>query len=164
MKSMQWIKAIAPALGALVGTLLISACADKSWFSYTGWEARPDNRTPLQEGGPHSAVWHTDDLAIHYSYELHADRLDIEGEVVRQSRTKHFHQLKAWVSIHFLDANGIILETHRLWSQRGSDVYGGLHWGFKHSWALPADNRAVAFSFTGTAGSNDTTWDFWRTP
>jgi hypothetical protein len=151
-------------LTALLGMAVLNACAGKSWFSYTGWEAKPDNRTPLLEGGPHAAQWYTEDLAIHYRYELQGDRLNIEGQVIPQSRTKHFHQLKAWVSIHFLDANGTILETHRLWSQRGSDVYGGFRWGFKHSWELPPDKRAVAFSFTGTAGSKGTTWDFWRTP
>ena len=155
---------LAVVLATLLGAVFLQACTDKSWFSYTGWEAKPDNRTPLLEGGPHAAIWHTDDLAIHYRYELEGNRLNIEGRIERQNRTKHFPNLKAWVRIHFVDANGIILESHRLWSQRGSDIYGGLRWEFKHSWELPPGNRAVAFSFSGTAGDRDTSWDFWQTP
>jgi len=164
MKPMQWIKPMAPALAALASTLLISACADKNWFSYTGWAAKPDNRSALEEGGPHAAIWTTNDLAVYYRYELKDNRLDIEGRVVPQSRINNFPNLTAWVSIHFLDANGLIVTTHRLWSQRGSRTYGAYNWDFHHSWPLPPDNRAVAFSLSGQAGDNDTRWDFWYTP
>jgi hypothetical protein len=151
-------------LAAAVGALVVSACAGKNWFSYTGRETKPENRNALQQGGPHAAIWTTNDIELRYSYQLRDNRLDIEGQVVRQNRIKNFPNLTAWVSIHFLDANGIILETHRLWSQRGSDVYGGLQWQFRHSWPLPPGNQAVGFSFTGSAGDNDTSWDFWQTP
>jgi len=164
MKPKIWMKKIAVALAALAGMTLISSCAGKNWFSYTGWEAKPDNRSVLEKGGPHAAIWTTGDLALHYRYTLNDNRLDIEGRVVPQSRIKYFPSLTAWVSIHFLDADGVIVATHRLWSQRGSTVYGAVNWEFHHSWPLPPGDRAVAFSFSGHAGDNDTRWDFWRTP
>jgi len=161
---MKTITQIALAAATLAGMIFISGCADPSWFSYTGWEAKPDNRSALEEGGPHAAIWTSNDLALHYRYELKGNRLDIEGHVVPQNRIKHFPNLTAWVSIHFLDADGKIVATHRLWSQRGSRTLGGLNWDFHHSWPLPPGDRAVAFSFSGHAGDNDTRWDFWQTP
>lgn len=151
-------------LAGLAAAMALNACNGKSWFSYTGWETKPENRYEFKPGGPHAVIWRSPELDVHYRYRLEGNRLDIEGEVVRQNRIRNFHRLTAWVSIHLLDADGIILDTHRLWSQRGSDVYGGLRWGFRHSWQLPPENRAVGFSFSGVAGDQDTRWDFWQTP
>lgn len=151
-------------LALIAGAMMLSGCSGRSWFTYTGREAKPENRFVLKDGGPHTAVWHSPDLVLHYQYSLEGDLLEIEGRVVRQNRIKHFDRLTAWVSIHMLNTDGVILDTHRLWSQRGSDVYGGLRWTFRHSWRLPPDNRAVGFSFSGVAGDKDTQWDFWQTP
>jgi hypothetical protein len=153
-----------PLLTVLVAALTLTACAGRSWFSYNGWEAKPDNRYVLKQGGPHAVVWTSPELALHYRYRLEGDRLTMEGEVLRQGPIKHFSQLQAWVSIHLLDANGVILDTHRLWSQRGSSTYTGLRWNFQHTWQLPRGNEAVGFSFSGVAGSRGDTWDFWQTP
>lgn len=151
-------------VAGLLVAMVLSACTGKSWFSYTGWEAKPDNRYALKEGGPHGVIWRSNDLNVHYRYQLEGNRLDIEGQVVRQERIKSFSQLTARVNIHFLDADGVILDTHRLWSQRGSEAFYGLRWGFKHSWELPPGNEAVGFSFSGVAGDRGTDWDFWQTP
>ncbi|MBC2735990.1 MAG: hypothetical protein HF981_16655 [Desulfobacteraceae bacterium] len=167
MKTHISAKHITRLMGGLIIVLLLNGCAGGSWFSYTGREAKPENRFVLKEGGPHSVIWHSPDLDLHYRYHLEGNQLTVEGRVVRQNRIKHFSRLKAWVSIHILDANGIILDTHRLWSQNGSDVYGFLRWDFKKSWQLPPDNRAVGFSFSGVAGGggeNGSQWDFWQTP
>ena len=149
---------------ALLSILILSACGGKSWFSYTGWETKPENRFTLKEGGPHAVIWTSPDFELHYRYHLEGGRLTMEGLVIRQNRIKNFNRLQAWISIHMLDGDGIILDTHRLWSQNGSDVYGGLRWSFKKSWQLPSGNEAVGFSFSGNAGDNDTKWEFWQTP
>lgn len=164
---MKWgstIRKLPVYVALVVSTLILNACAGKSWFSYTGWQAKPDNRAALQDGGPHAAIWKTLDIGLHYRYVMEANHLEIEGKLIRQKRIKQFPDIVAWVSIHFLDENGIILDTHRLWSQRGSTVLWGIRWHFKHRFELPAGARAIAFSYSGTAGDNDTDWDFWRTP
>jgi hypothetical protein len=160
----QALKKAYPIYLVILSTLLLGACAGNNWFTYTGRETKPDNRYYLKEGGPHAVIWKSLDLNLHYRYRLEGNRLYVEGEVVRQNRIKHFHRLRAWVSVHMLDANGIILDTHRLWSQNGSDVYGFLRWEFKHTWELPPGNQAIGFSFSGKAGDKDTQWEFWRTP
>lgn len=157
-------KHLAEILALFLGALLLNSCSGGSWFTYTGREAKPENRFVLKEGGPYSAIWQSPDLELHYRYHLEGNQLYVEGRVVRQNRIKHFNQLRAWVNIHMLDENGIILDTHRLWSQNGSNVYGFLRWDFHKSWQLPPGNRAVGFSFSGVAGDNDTRWDFWQTP
>lgn len=159
-------RAVWLAVGPLIA-LLLSACSGKNWFSYTGWEAKPENRYVLKQGGPHAVVWKSPELDLHYRYRLEGDRLHVEGTVVSQSRIRHFNTLRAWINIHFIDENGIIIDTHRLWSQYGSRVYGGLKWSFRNSWQLPPANQAVGFSFTGVAGyggENSPQWRFWQMP
>ncbi len=151
-------------LAPLLATLLLNACAGKNWFSYTGWEAKSNNRAALRDGGPYSSLWQTLDIGLHYRYEKEGERLDIEGQVVPQKRIKHFSDFTIWVSIHFLDGDGIILDTHRLWSQRGSTVYWGFRWHFKQSWNLPPGTQALAFSYHGRAGDQEQLWDFWYLP
>jgi hypothetical protein len=154
-------------LASLFTAFVLIGCSGKNWFSYTGWEAKPENRYALKEGGPHAVVWKSPELDLHYRYRLEGDRLYVEGDVVRQNRIEHFQSLKAWINIHILDENGVIIETHRLWSQYGSQSYGGLKWNFKQSWQLPPGNEAVGFSFSGVAGyggENSPRWRFWQLP
>ena len=154
-------------VAGLLAALVLTACSGRNWFSYTGWEAKPDNRYELKQGGPHAVVWHSTELDLKYRYRLEDNQLHIEGEVIRNNRIKHFDQLKAWINIHLLDENGIILDTHRLWSVRGSGVYGWYNYEFEHIWNLPPENEAVGFSFSGDAGSsgeNSSEWRFWQTP
>jgi len=158
------LKYIVAMTSAVLIALLLTACSGKNWFSYTGWETKPENRYVLKEGGPHDVIWSSPDLELHYRYTLEGNMLTMEGRVIRQNRIKNFNRLKAWIRIHMLDADGIILDTYRLWSQNGSDVLGGLRWTFQKSWQLPPGNEAVGFSFTGTAGDNDTQWEFWQNP
>ena len=165
MKHSNSLNKIVGLFALVFSALTLSACGGKNWFSYTGWETKPENRYVLKQGGPHGVVWTSADLEVHYRYVLKDNRLDMEGYVVRQNRIKHFDQLRAWVSIHMLDENGVILDTHRLWSTNGSHVYVGFRSDFRKSWELPADNKAVGFSFTGVAGGGeDGSWDFWQTP
>lgn len=167
MKIFIHTKHVAGILALFLGALLLSSCSGGSWFTYTGRETKPENRYELKDGGPHTAEWHSADLALQYTYRIKGNRLYMEGTVVPQNRIKHFNNLRAWISIHILDADGIILDTHRLWSQYGSNTYGAFRWTYRNDWELPPDNRAIGFSFSGVAGSggeNGMQWKFWQTP
>lgn len=166
MKTTPLTKTAAGLLTLLASVILLSSCG-KLGMTYVGTEAKPENRYALEDGGPHTAEWHSADLALQYTYRTESGRLYMEGTVVPSNRIKHFHQLRAWISIHMIDANGIILATHRLWSQYGNDSYGAFRWTFKQDWELPPDNEAIGFSFSGTAGGTGErggTWEFWQTP
>ena len=144
--------------------LLLSACSGKHWRGWEGRLTKTDNRVALTSGGPHIGTWQTNDIAIHYRYVWDEDRLAIEGQVKRQARIRYFHRLHAWVWIHFLDRNGYVLASRRLWAQNGSDVYGQIRYGFNRDWQLPPGSQAVGFSYTGRARDRDVWWDFWRLP
>ena len=159
-------KITASLLTLLASVLLLSGCG-KLGLSYVGTEAKPENRYTLEDGGPHTAEWHSADLALQYTYRTESGRLYMEGTVVPSGRISHYSRLRAWISVHMIDADGIILATHRLWNQYTSDSFSGIRWTFKKDWELPPENKAIGFSFSGRAGAsveNDSPWDFWQTP
>ena len=158
------VKQITTLLSILFISLMGVACSGKTLKGYFEGKARPENRFALKVDGPHAAIWRTPDLGIHYRYTLKGKRFEMEGHVVRQHRTKHFPHLTAWIRIHFLDESGLILESRRLWSQRGSDVYWTIRWQFNRGWDLPPGTRAIGFSYSGSAGDKDVSWEFWKTP
>ncbi len=144
--------------------ILLSACSGKHWRGWEGRLTKTENRVALDDGGPHAGIWKTGDIAIHYRYLWADDRLVIKGEVKRQARLQYFHRLHAWMWIHFLDTNGYVLASRRLWAQNGSDVYGQIRYRFNRDWQLPPGSRAVGFSYSGRARDRDVGWDFWRLP
>ncbi len=148
----------------LLSFVLLTACSGKHWRGWEGRLTKPDNRIVLNNGGPHAGIWQTNDLAIHYRYAWEEDRLVIQGQVKRQARIRYFHRLQAWVWIHFLDTNGYVLASRRLWAQNGSDVYGQIRYRYHQNWQLPAGSRAVGFSYSGRARDHDVWWDFWQLP
>ena len=148
----------------VVLVVLITGCAGKGWRGWEGRLTKTDNRVILDTGGPHSGIWQTNDLAIHYRYVREVDRLTINGQVKRQARIKHFHRLRAWVWVHFMDENGYIKESRRLWAQNGSDVYWQVRYSFNRDWQIPPDTSAMGFSYSGRASDRDVWWDFWRLP
>lgn len=143
--------------------LLLYGCAGKN-PSWNGVVAKPDNRTAFEKGGTHVGIWQTNDIAIHYRYILEQDRLTFQGQVKRQARIRYLHRLKAWVRIHFLDENGVVLDTRLLWAQNGSDVYGQIRYRFNRDWQIPPNATAMGFSYSGRASERGVWWDFWRLP
>jgi hypothetical protein len=165
------------ALAFLAAAVLVTAgCAGSPWLTYTGRAARPDNRIPLESGGSHAAIWMTGDLALHYTYRWTGQELAITGQVEPQARITHFQVIRHLsVRIHFLDADGIILDTRTLWQPGALVNVDMVKWTFDHRWPLPAETRAIGFSYTGavqdTSGSNAgddiggaVDWEFWYGP
>ena len=150
----------------LVAALLVTVtgCSGKGWRGWEGRLTKADNRQVLETGGPHAGIWQTNDLAIQYRYVRADDRLTITGQVKRQARIKAFHRLRAWIWIHFLDGEGYVRESRRLWAQNGSDVYWQIRYSFNRDWQIPPDTVAMGFSYSGRAQDRDVWWDFWRLP
>ena len=144
--------------------LTATGCSSKGWRGWEGRLTKADNRLVLETDELQVGIWQTSDLAIHYRYVREGDRLTISGHVKRQARIKHFHRLRAWIWIHFLDGNGYVTETRRLWAQNGSDVYGQIRYRFNRDWQMPPGTVAMGFSYSGHARDRDVGWDFWRLP
>ncbi len=152
------------AIGFVALVLLTAGCSGKGWRGWEGRLTKTDNRLVLEPGGPHAGIWQTNDIAVHYRYVREADRLTISGQVKRQARIRYFHRLRAWVWIHFLDSNGYVKESRRLWAQNGSDVYGQIRYSYNRDWQMPPGTSAMGFSYSGRAKDRDVWWDFWRLP
>ena len=163
VKNKQCRRVIGLVVSALL-LMLLTSCANKHWLGWEGRLTKTDNRLALQTGGPHAGIWQTRDIAIHYRYVHEQDRLVITGRVERQARLRYYHRLRAWVWIHFMDGDGYVKASRRLWAQNGSDVYAQIRYRFNRDWQMPPGVEAIGFSYSGRASDRDMRWDFWRLP
>ena len=86
-------------------------------LTYKGKPARPDNRFPLvaSEGDP--VEWKAMDMALYYEMAPEDGALDIRGTVKRLNTIRKYPVVSYFrVSIHFIAADGIIIDSHQLWS------------------------------------------------
>ena len=138
--------------------------------SYEGTSARPDNRLALAAIEGTSQVWQTRDVALHFTASLEKGALEIDGRVERLGPIKHFAWIDDFrVSIHFLDAEGIILDSRLLWAAGvGGDAFL-VRWTFSRRYTLPPQASAIGFSYRGSFSENGedggrTSWDVRQGP
>jgi hypothetical protein len=141
--------------------------------SYEGTPASPDNRYPLatREGGP--AAWQAKDMALYYESFVKNGALEIKGTVERLNTIKNFSVINYFrVSVYFLNADGIILGNHLLWSAGSRVDETFVRWTFEKQFPLPEGATAVGFSYRGgfsdggggDSGSAQTGWEVWARP
>jgi len=158
---------------------LYIACAGSNPLSPGAWVEEAD-RITLMDGGPHKGTWQTRDLTIHYEFQKAAPSLQITGLVELASYIPMgFNTLEFLnVNIHFLDANGIVLDAKRIksfGSFRSFRVLGDINLDGRFD--LAPDTVAFAFSYSGRASTGGggpgmrgsgseggTDWEFWRVP
>jgi len=159
-------------LPLLLLCVVIIGCAGLQ-TSYEGTPANPDNRHPLTttDGGP--AAWQAKDMALHYESSVKNGALEIKGTVERLNTIKNFSVVSYFrVSIYFLNADGIILGNHLLWSAGNRVDETFVRWTFEKQFPLPAGTVALGFSYRGgfsdggggDSGSNQTGWEVWARP
>jgi hypothetical protein len=167
------------ALGILAAVGLVAltaACQTSPQWSYTGALAQPDNRLVIEDGGPHPVRWENRDLILDYEYEKSPDQIRMLGRVALQDGNAKFPAIKRMhVDVHFLDANGLILDTGRLWTSGFWEPMILVNWSFDRTWAIPAGTSMIGFSYSGTVGEQGSgpgkddggggvEWDFWQGP
>lgn len=138
--------------------------------AYKGTPARPDNRLALAAIEGASQVWQTRDLALHFTAVVEKEALVTDGRVERLGPIEHFAWIDAFrVSIHFIDAEGGILDSRLLWTAGvGGDAYL-VRWTFSRRYDLPAQTSAIGFSYRGAFSENGedggrTSWEVWQEP
>lgn len=163
--------------GVVMLLFVLAACAGGGMASYTGRLAKPESAVKVSEGGPHELKWQTNDLTIDTLYVLENGALDLAGTVSLQNRLRHY-PIVAYlrISVHALDADGIILGTYPLWAAGQNTEHFFINWAFQRRFPVPANTRAVTFSYRGrmqdgggwgpvrNQGGNGVSWDFWHTP
>jgi hypothetical protein len=157
--------------------VLTTACATDISTRNAGRPTKPDSRIALQPGGPHQERWQTNDIAIPFEYRRENDQFAMAGKVELQKRIANFPNIDFLrINIHFLDAEGIILSSHRLWSAGRSNELFFVNFDFSRQYPLPVGAANLTFSYTGevadggggfstrSRGGDRTSWRFWWTP
>jgi hypothetical protein len=169
---------IAPRLLALFVLINLGiACVGGTSLSPGAWVEEED-RISVLDGGPHKGSWQTRDLSINYEYREATSSLQITGVIELASYLQYnFNTLEHLrLNIHFLEANGIVLDTKRInvfGYRRPLDFLGEL--SFNSRFDLAQDTVAFAFSYSGrvTEGGGSPTfsrsgdrtdWKFWKVP
>ncbi|MGD8242119.1 MAG: hypothetical protein PVF59_04800 [Desulfobacterales bacterium] len=168
----------------LILILSLTACTERFRTSFDGRIAKTDGRVALEAGGPYDLYWETNDIIISGTYQREGESLDLNGRVKLQSRLDSLPNVsRMWVRVHFLDAEGVIVSTHRLWTALGDGGMGGkdffINWDFNRSFTMPSATYAMNFSYDGTVRDSSSSddggggmgrpggsvgIDFWRTP
>ncbi len=154
------------------------ACANAGVNRNVGNLTKVESRVDVQPGGPHEARWQTLDIALDFEYQWEQDQFDMQGTVELQKRIQAFTTLDHLrIRAHFLDAEGVILSTHFLWSagHRGNIHYNFVNFNFNRQYQTPSGTEMIAFSYAGEAsdaggdglarrsgGRGD--WSFWWLP
>ena len=146
--------------------IVFVACAG-SLDNYQGKTADPDSRIGLN-GGSHNGTWQTDDLTVKYSYSRKPNTLQITGNVELKDKLKDVSDIvqNFVLQVNFLNSNGQALDTKELAIAGYREMV--TNWDFDHSFELPANTSAMAFSYQGQMGfeaaGGGSAGQFWHDP
>ncbi len=158
---------------ALLAGLALAACAAAS-APHIGKTARPENRVPLSDLPLTESTWAAKDLKLHYLAARSGDNLQINGFVEFNSNLAKFPVINAFrVYLHYLDADGRVLDSKLLWATGVNSEYRFVRWTFERQWLLPPSATALGFSYRGglaesggdsSVGQTKTGWEVYRAP
>lgn len=170
-------------IGIVLGVMWACA-ADRGIHRDAGRPTKPYSRISLQTTGDHQERWKTNDIAIDFAYQRQTElfamtgmAIQISGQVELQKRLYNFpviNYLRIWV--HFLDDEGLILSTHRLWTASRRTDTRLIRFDFQRQFPLPPNTAMLTFSYAGKmtdgggrpgglgSGGERVDWDFWWTP
>ncbi len=140
---------------AFLPALVLAACAGKDAGDlYAGTAARPDNQFAISSIQGQETAWQGKDLTIHYMALPAGSAVDINGFVEFDTNLGKFERINRFrVYIHFIDAQGIILETRLLWSATANIDASFVRWTFQRQWPLPPGAQAIGFSYNGSVSA-----------
>jgi hypothetical protein len=132
----------------------VTACKSMA-LTYEGTPARPDNRFPLAASEGEPAEWKAKDMALYYEMAPEDGVLDIHGTVKRLGTIGKYPVISYFrVSIHFIDADGIIVGSHQLWSAGNQVDQRYVRWTFEKRFPQPPGATAIGFSYQGGFNEN----------
>ncbi len=153
--------------------LMLLSCAGKASAPYIGQTARPDNRKPLASLSADETTWAAEDLKLHYRTAMAGDSLNISGFVEFSSNLAKYPLINSFrVYLHFINSEGVILDTKLLWVAGIKQEMRFVRWTFERQWPLPPDTAALGFSYLGAASEaggksgnqSQTGWEVYQAP
>lgn len=153
-------------------SLILLACAGMASAPHIGKTARPDNRIPLANLPGGETTWAAKDLKIHYRAVTAGENLNISGFVKFNPNLAKYPMINGFrVYLHFLNADGIVLDSKLLWATGIKQEVRFVRWTFERQWPLPPDTVAAGFSYRGAvseAGGKGhqakTGWEVYQVP
>jgi hypothetical protein len=125
----------------------VSGCLSATKY-YVGDTSKEQNRLMLEQGGPHSGAWSTNDIKIDYQYSRKDDQLQLKGEMVLDNSLKYNYEYisRLMVTVSFIDQEGTVLESGIVMNRTGltTDYYT-----FEQAYTLPSETSGMAFAYQG---------------
>jgi len=162
-------------VSSVLSIAVLAGCA--SLFSFEGQATKPENRIPVEDGGPYKGVWETYDVIVSYEYKKDGQNLLLTGEAnLAGHLTRGFPVIDFfYIHAHLLDENGTIISSKKLLSARNREYNYFYDPSFNHTILMPPEALSLAFSYSGRvrdsgssrsdgdqAGGVD--WSFWKMP
>ena len=153
-------------------SLSLLACVGKASAPHIGQTARPDNRIPVVSLPAGESTWAAKDLKVHYRAATAGDSLNISGFVEFGSNLAKYPVINRFrVHLHFLDAEGGVIDTKLLWATGINQDTRFVRWTFERQWPLPPDTDVLGFSYRGGASEaggkgqqTNTGWEVYQAP
>ncbi len=135
-------------------------------LTFEGDQVEEKNRVMLQEGGPHSNVWDTENVLVSYDYTRSGTQLDISGAIELRGGAANFHYVNKFsLTLYFLTPGGEIIESETIFSAGRTGRTE--NWEFDRTLEMPPGTGALAFGYSGEVrgtGRDTAPWSFWETP
>jgi hypothetical protein len=137
----------------MIAILFLGAC------SQTGNIVAPERQFPLGQGETGKGELQTRNLTFTYQYKFDGNKLSLNGDIEFARRPVHSFR----ISIHFVDADGIILDSAVV--QDRSPISGIRNLSIKVDRQIPQETLFLAFSYRGEIGEQRRRVNnFWRVP
>ena len=144
---------VCKALLVMVTILFLGAC------SHTGNIVAPERQFPLGQGETGKGELQTRNLTFTYQYKFDGSNLSLNGEIEFARRPVHTFR----ISIHFLDADGMILDSAVIQDRR--PISGIRNLSINIDRQIPQETLFMAFSYRGEIGeTRRRVNNFWRVP
>lgn len=153
-------------------SLFLLACAAAA--PHIGKTARPDNRILTADLPGGDSTWRGKDIAIVYKAATAGPDLEISGFIEFSSNLAKYPGVNYFrVYLHFLDTDGLVLDSKLLWAPGGQRDSRFIRWTFQRQWPMPPGTAALGFSYRGSVSepggdgsfsSTKTGWEVYQSP
>ena len=136
-------------------------------LTFNGKTVAPEARIPLNEGGPFSGVWETDQMYFDYVYSWKSGYFEISGNLALGHTLSGFRNDFIFFRVNFIDEEGKLIESKVARTITSSYIREG--WSVKFNMNTPSETAAIGFCYMGrvrrgSGRDESTSWNLWKSP